>query len=116
MLETQGLDVSIAGTPILRGAGLKIRPGTTVGLVGRNGAGKTTFMRSVMGLLTPTSGHILLDGEDVTAQPAHTRARLGVGYMPEDRRLIPEFSVEENILLPVRALGEAVDPKRLQWI
>jgi branched-chain amino acid transport system ATP-binding protein len=116
MLETQGLNISIAGTPILRGASLKIRPGTTVGLVGRNGAGKTTFMRSVMGLLAPDGGQILLDGQNTTDQPPHMRAKLGVGYMPEDRRLIPEFSVEENIVLPIHALGEAIDPKRLKWI
>lgn len=116
MLETKGLNVSIVGTPILRGATLKITPGTTVGLVGRNGAGKTTFMRTVMGLLTPTAGEILIDGQDLTAKPAHVRAELGIGYMPEDRRLIPEFSVEENILLPIKALGQDLDPKRLEWI
>ncbi|WP_273069172.1 ATP-binding cassette domain-containing protein [Thioclava marina] len=116
ILSTSGLDVSIAGTPILRGAHMDIAPGTTVGLIGRNGAGKTTFMRSVMGLLPVTVGQIAIAGEDMSDQPAHMRAALGVGYMPEDRRLIPEFSVEDNILLPVQALGAAVDMKRLEWI
>ena len=116
MLETRSLDVSIAGTPILRGATLAIRPGTTVGLIGRNGAGKTTFMRAVMGLLPYDGGDVLLSNEAVTAEPAHTRAQRGVGYMPEDRRLIPEFSVEDNILLPIRALGNDIDRARLDWV
>lgn len=116
MLETRDLDVAIKGTPILRGATLHIKPGTTVGLIGRNGAGKTTFMRSVMGLLPASRGEILLDGKNVAADPAHLRAPLGVGYMPEDRRLIPEFSVEENILLPVQASGAAIDRARLTMI
>ena len=65
MLETRNLESSIAGTQLLRGASLTVAPGTTIGLIGRNGAGKTTFMRSVMGLLRPDRGEILLDGTDV---------------------------------------------------
>ncbi|SPJ25801.1 ATP-binding cassette domain-containing protein [Palleronia abyssalis] len=116
MLETRKLESSIAGTQILRGADLVLAPGRTVGLIGRNGAGKTTFMRSVMGLLRPDGGEILIDGTDMTREPAHTRAAMGVGYMPEDRRLIPEFTVEQNILLPLNALGEDIDRSRLDWI
>ena len=116
MLETRNLESSIAGTQLLRGASLTVAPGTTIGLIGRNGAGKTTFMRSVMGLLRPDRGEILLDGTDVTADPAHTRAALGVGYMPDDRRLIPEFTVEQNILLPLNALGAEIDRSRLEWV
>ena len=116
MLETRALQSSIAGTRILRRADLIVEPGTTVGLVGRNGAGKTTFMRSVMGLLPPDGGEIRVDGTDVTREPAHTRAAIGIGYMPEDRRLIPEFTVEQNILLPLNALGEAIDRGRLDWV
>lgn len=116
MLEVTKLDCSIAGTRILRNANLVIAPGTTVGLIGRNGAGKTTFMRSVMGLIAPDTGKIRLGDVDVTDQPPHTRAALGVGYMPEDRRLIPEFTVEENILLPIEALGGDLEKGRLQWV
>jgi branched-chain amino acid transport system ATP-binding protein len=75
--------------------------GALVGLVGRNGAGKTTLMRSVMGHLPVRSGRIVFDGQDVAALPSHRRAALGIGYMPEDRGLVPELTVEENILLPV---------------
>jgi len=116
MLEVNKLDSSIAGTKILRDANLVMTPGTTVGLIGRNGAGKTTFMRSVMGLVAPDCGTIQLADVDVSDQPPHVRAALGVGYMPEDRRLISEFTVEENILLPIEALGGALEAGRLEWI
>lgn len=115
MLETRTLSVQIAGTPILRDVSVTLVPGSTVGLIGRNGAGKTTFMRSVMGLLPVSGGQILLGGKDMTAAPAYARAPMGIGYMPEDRRLIPEFSVEENILLPLTATG-GHDAERLQWV
>jgi hypothetical protein len=68
---------------------------------GRNGAGKTTLMRSVMGHLPPRQGRIVFDGQDLVAMPRHARAALGIGYMPEDRGLVPELTVEENILVPV---------------
>ena len=116
MLEVKDLDVSIAGTPILRSASLTVASGRTAGLIGRNGAGKTTFMRAVMGLIAAESGSIVIADQKMSQRPAHLRAALGVGYMPEDRRLIPEFSVEENILLPIRALGGQVDEKRLKWV
>ncbi|MFD1911004.1 ATP-binding cassette domain-containing protein [Halodurantibacterium flavum] len=116
MLEARNLSVSIAGTPILRNAALTIERGTTVGLIGRNGAGKTTFMRTVMGLQKLSSGQLAIQGKYLTEAPAHTRAAMGVGYMPEDRRLIPEFNVEENILLPLYALGQKPDPARLRWV
>lgn len=116
MLEISGLNSSIAGTQILRNANLVITPGTTVGLIGRNGAGKTTFMRTVMGLVSADAGTISIGEKDVTTKPAHIRAALGVGYMPEDRRLIPEFTVEENITLPIDALGAKLDRARLKWV
>lgn len=116
MLDISDLNVSINGTPILRNAKLNIDGGNTVGLIGRNGAGKTTLMRSIMGLLPSSSGHIQINRQVVTSQPAHARAAMGVGYMPEDRRLISEFTVEENILLPVKALDKKPDPERLNWI
>nr|WP_255520146.1 MULTISPECIES: ATP-binding cassette domain-containing protein [Bartonella] len=81
-----------------------------------NGAGKTTFTRTIMGILPLSKGQIWIDGKDMTNQPTHMRARIGVGYMPEDRRLIPEFSVEENILLPFDATGQKQQPERLKWI
>ncbi len=101
MLQIESLHVSIQNVEALRGLSLTVPDGAMVGLVGRNGAGKTTLMRSVMGHLPVRSGRIVFDGQDVAALPAHRRAALGMGYMPEDRGLVPELTVEENILLPV---------------
>ena len=101
MLQVESLHVSIQNVEALRGLSLAVPNGAMVGLVGRNGAGKTTLMRSVMGHLPARSGRIVFDGEDLGALPPHRRAALGIGYMPEDRGLVPELTVEENILLPV---------------
>jgi branched-chain amino acid transport system ATP-binding protein len=109
MLQIESLHVAIQSVEALRGLSLTVGDGRMVGLVGRNGAGKTTLMRSVMGHLRPRQGRIVFDGHDLVALPAHARAALGIGYMPEDRGLVPELSVEENILLPVwvnRSLDE----------
>jgi branched-chain amino acid transport system ATP-binding protein len=116
MLTVMGLDVSIGRAAILRGVSLGVPSGMTAGLIGRNGAGKTTLMRSIMGLLSATQGHVELDGRDIVGLASHRRARLGIGYMPEDRRLVPALTVEENILLPcwAAAIGDA--PRRLQFI
>src|SRR5688572_10894819 len=73
------------------------------GLIGRNGAGKTTLMKTIMGLLKASAGAVRVEERDLLALPAHGRARLGIGYMPEDRRLIPDLSVEENVLVPAWA-------------
>lgn len=116
MLEVRGLDVYIERTRILREVSLTLPRGAMAGLIGRNGAGKTTLMRSVMGLLRPARGAIRIDGADVTAAPAHGRAKLRVGYMPEDRRLVPELTVEENILVPAWANAIADASSRLAWI
>ena len=101
MLQIESLHVSIQNVEALRGLSLTVPDGALVGLVGRNGAGKTTLMRSVMGHLPVRSGRMVFDGQDIAVLPSHRRAALGIGYMPEDRGLVPELTVEENILLPV---------------
>ena len=101
MLEVKDLHVSIESVQVLRGLSLTLSTGAMSGLVGRNGAGKTSFMRSVMGHLQPTSGTMVFNGEDLTKLPPEARASLGIGYMPEDRGLVPELTVEENILIPL---------------
>ncbi|MGF1609428.1 MAG: ATP-binding cassette domain-containing protein [Kiloniellales bacterium] len=103
MLSIRDLDVAIGRTDVLHGVALAIPDGATAGLIGRNGAGKTTLMRSIMGLLPAGRGQVEFDGRDLSALPAYRRARLGIGYMPEDRRLVPDLTVEENILLPAWA-------------
>jgi branched-chain amino acid transport system ATP-binding protein len=116
MLRVERIDAFIERTLILRGVSLDLARGATAGLIGRNGAGKTTLMRSIMGLVRPAAGRIVINEVDVTAAPAHGRAKLGIGYMPEDRRLIPHLTVEENILVPAWANALADAPARLAWI
>jgi branched-chain amino acid transport system ATP-binding protein len=113
MLKIEGLDVSIQTVSILRGASLEVAKGQFAGLIGRNGAGKTTLMRSVMGILPPRKGQITFEGKALTTVASHERARMGIGYMPEDRRLIPDLTVEENILLPTWAVGLKDGKERL---
>ncbi|MGY8869764.1 MAG: ATP-binding cassette domain-containing protein [Pseudomonadales bacterium] len=116
MLKLSSINTNIAGTPILRDVNLAIEPGVLVGLVGRNGAGKTTLMRTVMGLLTPESGSIMIEGQDMTALAPYFRAQSKVGYMPEDRQLVPTLTVEENILIPAWANSLPEADARLAWI
>lgn len=103
MLKIENVDVSIQAVQILRGVSLELPTGNMAGLIGRNGAGKTTLMKSIMGLLKVSNGAISFDDTDLLATPIHLRARMGIGYMPEDRRLIPDLTVEENLLMPVWA-------------
>lgn len=110
MLRVEGLHVAIQTVSVLRGLNLSVADGSMTGLVGRNGAGKTTLLRTIMGHVQPSQGRITFDGEDLLALPSHARAALGIGFMPEDRGLVPELTVEENILVPVwvnRRLREA---------
>ena len=113
MLRIEALDVSIASVSILRGVNMDVPTGKFVGLIGRNGAGKTTLMRSVMGILPPRQGSISFDGSLLGKTPVHQRARNGIGYMPEDRRLVPSLTVEENVLIPAWSAGVADTRARL---
>ena len=115
MLEIKGLTAAIGPTEIIRDASLAVTSGQMCGLIGVNGAGKTTLMRAVMGAVA-ARGTIRFDGVDLLAAPAHKRAALGLGYMPEDRRLVPEFTVEQNILMPTWSVAIPDHGKRLKWI
>ena len=116
MLSVQGLTAGIEQTTILNNVGLAVPAGSIAGLIGRNGAGKTTLMRSIMGLFPIRSGRIRFAEEELTTARAERRAQLGIGYMPEDRRLVPELTVEENVLIPAWAAGRADERERLLWI
>lgn len=105
MLEVKGIDVAIGQVPVLRKVSLSVPPGAMIGIIGRNGAGKTTLMRAIMGLLPVKAGGITFEGADLAARPAHARAGLAIGYAPEDRRLIPELTVEENLMIPAWNAG-----------
>jgi branched-chain amino acid transport system ATP-binding protein len=97
MLEVKAIDTYRASAHILHGVSLTVAPGEVVCLVGRNGAGKTTTIESIMGLLPVRAGGIVFNGEDVTALPAHLRARRGLGYSPEDCGVFPDLTVAENL-------------------
>jgi branched-chain amino acid transport system ATP-binding protein len=105
LLQVSHLAATIQAMPALRDLSLHVDEGEMVCLVGRNGAGKTSFMRAVMGHLPAAGGEINFAGGSLTALPRHARAGLGIGYMPEDRGLVPQLTVEENILLPVWVSG-----------
>ena len=116
MLKVDRLDASIGPTRILRAIDLEVPAGSMCGLIGRNGAGKTTVMRTIMGLLRATAGCVEFEGQDLVPMDGHRRAHLGIGYMPEDRRLVPQLTTEENIMVPVWATHLANSQQRLRWI
>lgn len=118
MLSVANASVSIEGVRVLRGVSFDIFDRQTTILIGRNGAGKTTTLRAIMGLVALNEGGIRLDDDDLHNLPAYRRAPMGIGYAPEDRRLIPDLSVEENIRLPALALnlGRAETERRLEEI
>jgi branched-chain amino acid transport system ATP-binding protein len=115
MLILDKVNLSIQGIPILRDVSLEVTTGTTVGLIGRNGAGKTTIMRAIMGVLPVKSGSIRFEHQDLHTSPPHHRAQLGIGYLPEDRRLVPHFTVEDNIMVSLWATRNE-DRARLKWV
>ena len=112
MLRLDQVRAGVEQHIVLRNVSFTVMPSRTTVLIGRNGAGKTTTLRSIMGLLPLDGGRILLDDLDLATAPSHHRAGLGIGYAPEDRRLIAEFSVEENLLLPAIALRLPADERR----
>lgn len=115
MLRISSLDVSIGPIPIIRGVSLALEKGEMCGLIGRNGAGKTTLLRALMGAI-PASGRAELGDVDLLALPSYRRVGHGIGYMPEDRRLVPGFTVEENIRLPTWTTQVDNVEQRLKWI
>ena len=116
MLRVQSITVSISAVTILRGLTLALDTGATVGLVGRNGAGKTTTLRSIIGLSRVSAGSIELDGTSIDRMSPYERARLGIGYLPEDRRLVGPLSVRDNLLIPAQASGIPGYEERLDRI
>ena len=107
MLEVRNLEVTYGEFAAVRGVSFDVRDGDLVTIIGANGAGKTTTLRSVMGLLRPRAGQILFEGEDITAVPAHLRARRGISLVPEGRRILPDLTVEENLRLGAYSLKDA---------
>ena len=103
LLEVRGLAVSHGEVPALAGVDLDVAPGEVVALLGANGAGKSTLLRAVMGLVRPRAGVVRLAGRDVTEDSPERRARAGIGYVPEGRRVFPGMTVADNIRVACRA-------------
>ena len=116
MLRVENIAVKISTYTILRGLTLEVPTGSIVALVGRNGAGKTTTIKSVMGLVPLTNGKITLDNHDLGHLRPHYRAKLGIGYLPEDRRLINSLTVQENLQIPAEAVDLTGGKVRLEAI
>ena len=107
-LATHGVEKSFGGRKVVNGASIYVRRGEAVGLLGPNGAGKTTVFYMITGLIKPDRGKIELDGNDVTRLPMYQRARLGIGYLPQEASIFRGLNVEDNI----RAVLEVVEPNR----
>ena len=103
LLEVEGIHTAYGTSRVLFGISLDIKPGECVGLLGRNGMGKTTTMRSLMGMLRPTRGRVLWKGTDIVGWKPHRIARAGIGFVPEDRRVFAELTVWENLDIAARA-------------
>lgn len=116
MLTLENIQVKIGPVEAVRGFSMSVEPGAMVGLAGRNGAGKTTVMRAIMGIAAVSRGRIRFNGQDMARQPVHARAAEGIGYMPETRGLIPELSVEENMLLPSWVISGLDGKARLDFV
>ena len=99
LLELEGITSYYGKTPILQGIDLGVADGHCIAVLGRNGVGKTTLMRTIMGLTTRMTGKLTIAGEDATHKPTHERSAAGIGYVPQGRGILPKFSVRENILL-----------------
>lgn len=98
-LEVRGLKKTIKGTPIIKGISLELYNGEIVGLLGPNGAGKTTTFYMICGLISASGGDILLNESSIAKVPLHKRAKLGIGYLPQESSVFKELSVEENLML-----------------
>ena len=104
LLDIRGLNVYYGESHILRDVDLNVSAGEMVCLIGRNGVGKTTLLKTVIGLLQQRSGDLQLEGRALSGLPPHARARVGVGYVPQGREIIPQLTVRENLLLGLEAL------------
>ena len=110
-LRVEAINCFHGNVPALRDFSLELAAGEVLCLLGRNGAGKTTALRAIMGLMKPRSGRILLDGLDLTAMPPHAIARHGLAYVPQGRRLFSELTVEENLAIGLMARNHGSDTR-----
>ena len=106
MLKISGLNFYYGESHILRDVDLTVPKGQMICLIGRNGVGKTTLLKNIIGLLSPRGGVIAYDGQTLNALTADNRARMGIGYVPQGREIIPRLTVKENLMIGLEALGQ----------
>lgn len=111
VLEAQGLRASYGASQVLHGVDIRCRRGQITALLGRNGVGKSTTLKSVMGLVPPRAGSVRFSGQEIAGRPPHQLARMGIGYVPEERHVFPTLTVLENLQMgtPVRPRAGAAD-------
>ncbi len=114
MLRLNQINCYYGGVQVLKEVSLQLAPGEILGLLGRNGAGKTTTLKTIMGLVKPRSGSIDFDGSELTRLAPHDIPRLGIGYVPQGRRLFTGLSVEENLRMGLLARDSG--PETLDWV
>lgn len=112
-LEIKHLGKSYAKRPVVRDISLQVRRGEAVGLLGPNGAGKTTCFYMIMGLIRPNYGQVLMDGTDITPLPMYRRARIGIGYLPQEASIFRSLTVEQNIMAILEVTEKAADTRQL---
>ena len=105
MIEVLGLEAGYGRIRVLNGVTFAVAPGSAVGILGHNGMGKTTLLRTLVGLIPATGGSVTLGGEDVTRLPTHARSKRGMAYVPQGRQIFPGLSVRENLRLAAVASG-----------
>jgi branched-chain amino acid transport system ATP-binding protein len=105
MLAVRNIHVNYGPSQVLHGVSLDVRPGEVVAVIGRNGVGKSTLMRAIMGLTPARSGEILFKGQQIEHLPSHKIARLGLGYVPQGRRIFPSLNVREHLTVAARPTG-----------
>ncbi len=102
MLEVNGLEVQYGSSQVLFGLGLQVRQGETLAILGRNGAGKSTTMKAIAGIIPVRAGSVRFNGQTMTGLPSHRIARAGIGFVPEDRQIFTDLSVEDNLLIATK--------------
>jgi branched-chain amino acid transport system ATP-binding protein len=115
LLEVKDLHACYGTSHVLQGISLGVEEGEIVGLLGRNGMGKSTTLKAIMGLVKPRSGLVMVKGRDVTGYPPHRVARAGIGYVPEERRIFPNLTVLDNLRMGIKAPGMSVAGNQNGW-
>ena len=105
MLEVEDLHAGYGAVPVLAGVSLRVEEGGFTGILGHNGMGKTTLLKTLIGILPASAGRIRLAGEDITREPSHSRVRRGLGYVPQGREIFPALSVRDNLRFAAAARG-----------